>query len=85
VATIETFRRLGALDRFGLLVPSILLGGGGRLNSALNPTAGLEVESTHAWPEGAVDLVYRFRSPPRTTSRNLLLTAAGRNRRDRRH
>jgi dihydrofolate reductase len=59
--TIETYRSLGALDRLGLLVVPIFLGGGMRLTEAVDPAAGLTLESSRELPAGSVELVYGFR------------------------
>ena len=56
--TIETFRALGALDRLGLLVVPILLGGGMRLTDAVDPASGLTLESSRELPGGSVELNY---------------------------
>ena len=56
--TIETYRALGALDRLGLLVVPILLGGGMRLTDAVDPSTALTLESSHEVPGGSVELVY---------------------------
>jgi dihydrofolate reductase len=55
--TIETFRRLGALDEFGLLVLPVLLGpsGGGRLEGVGGDLTLLRATPA---PDGAVDVVY---------------------------
>jgi dihydrofolate reductase len=58
--TIETYRALGAVDRLGLLVVPILLGGGMRLTDAVDPGAGLALESSRELPRGSVELVYTF-------------------------
>ena len=56
--TIETFRALGALDRLGLIVLPLLLGGGMRLTPPVSPDAQLTLESERPLPEGAVEIVY---------------------------
>jgi dihydrofolate reductase len=56
--TIETYRALRALDRLGLLVVPILLGGGMRLTDAVDPSTALTLESSHELPGGSVELVY---------------------------
>jgi dihydrofolate reductase len=56
--TIETFRSLGALDRLGLLVVPIFLGGGMRLTDAVDADAALELESSRTVPGGSVEIVY---------------------------
>ncbi len=56
--TIETFRRLGALDELGLLLLPILLGDGMRLTPAVSTDASLELTSARPVPGGAVEVVY---------------------------
>ncbi|MET0511652.1 MAG: dihydrofolate reductase family protein [Thermoleophilaceae bacterium] len=56
--TIETYRALGALDRLGLLVVPVFLGGGMRLTDAVDPATPLTLESSRALPGGSVELVY---------------------------
>ena len=56
--TIETFRALGALDKLGLIVPSLVIGDGMRLTPALDPSTALTLESEHGLPGGQVELVY---------------------------
>jgi dihydrofolate reductase len=57
-STIEAFRRLGALDRLGLIVLPLLLGGGMQLTPSVGADASLTLESERALPTGAVELVY---------------------------
>src|SRR6266480_514716 len=56
--TIETFRALGALDRLGLIVLPLLLGGGMRLTPPVSSGAELTLESERPLSEGAVEIVY---------------------------
>ena len=56
--TIETFRRLGALDELGLIVLPLLLGGGMQLTPSVSTDTRLVLERQHALPSGAVELVY---------------------------
>jgi dihydrofolate reductase len=56
--TMETFRALGALDKLGLIVLPLLIGEGMRLTPSLSTDAGLALESEHALPEGAIEIVY---------------------------
>jgi dihydrofolate reductase len=56
--TIETYRALGALDSFGLIVLPILLGDGMRLTPSLSTKTGLTFESERALPGGSVEIVY---------------------------
>ena len=58
--TIETFRTLGALDRLGLLVLALLLGGGMRLTPWLSPDARLVLDEAHPLPRGTVEITYAF-------------------------
>src|SRR5215217_5019909 len=44
--TIETFRALGALDKLGLIVLSLLFGAGMQLTPTFNPDTELTVESS---------------------------------------
>ena len=54
--TIETFRALGALDKLGLLVVPVLLGGGTRLTPTLSTETQLVLESS--LPGGTVEIIY---------------------------
>jgi dihydrofolate reductase len=56
--TIETFRRLGALDELGLIVLPLLLGGGMQLTPFVRTDTRLTLERQHALPSGAIELVY---------------------------
>jgi len=56
--TIETFHVLGALDKLGLIVLPLLLGSGMRLRMSGDSATQLTLESEHALPEGAVEIVY---------------------------
>jgi dihydrofolate reductase len=56
--TIETFRALGALDKLGLIVLPLLLGGGMQLTPALSADIALALESQRALPGGSVEIVY---------------------------
>lgn len=59
--TIETYRRLGALDKLGLIVLPLLVGDGLRLTPAVTTDAALELVEQRALPTGAVELTYEFR------------------------
>jgi dihydrofolate reductase len=59
--TIETFRRLGTLDKLGLLVLPVLFGDGLRLTESLSPDAELTLESVSPVPGGSVEIVYDIR------------------------
>ncbi len=56
--TIETFRGIGALDKLGLLVLPVFLGGGRRLDETVSLDTRLTLEDARPLPEGAVDIVY---------------------------
>jgi hypothetical protein len=56
--TIETFRRIGGLDKLGLLVIPIFLGGGRLLSETVSVDTKLTLEEARPLPEGAVDIVY---------------------------
>jgi dihydrofolate reductase len=56
--TIETYRRLGALDKLELVVVPLLFGGGMQLTPAISADAGLTLESSRELPGGSVELVY---------------------------
>jgi dihydrofolate reductase len=56
--TIETYRKLGSIDEFGLVVLPILVGGGMRLTPAIQTDERLELTGQRALPRGAVELLY---------------------------
>jgi dihydrofolate reductase len=57
--TIETFRRLGALDELGLIVLPLLLGGGLQLTPAIATDASLRLVRQEPIADGAaLELVY---------------------------
>lgn len=56
--TIETYRALGALDKFGLIVLPFFLGDGMRLTPSLSTDTELVLESQRALPGGSVEIVY---------------------------
>jgi dihydrofolate reductase len=56
--TIETFRALGALDKLGLLVLPLFLGGGMRLTPSVSTDSQLVLESERSLPGGSVEIVY---------------------------
>jgi dihydrofolate reductase len=56
--TIETYRRLGAIDEFGLVVLPLLTGEGMQLTPSVRADERLELKSQRALPHGAVELVY---------------------------
>jgi dihydrofolate reductase len=61
--TIRAFLQLGAIDRLGMVVLHILLGEGIPLvASGAAPRSPLRLERHRAFPDGAVELVYRKES-----------------------
>jgi dihydrofolate reductase len=56
--TIETYRALGALDEFGLVVLPIFVGEGMRLTPALQIDDRLELKNERVLPHGVVELLY---------------------------
>jgi dihydrofolate reductase len=56
--TVETFRALGALDLLGLIVVPLFVGDGMRMTPALNTQTKLTLQSEHALPSGAVEIVH---------------------------
>jgi dihydrofolate reductase len=56
--TIETYRRRGAIDEFGLVVLPIFAGEGMRLTPALRTDERLTLKSERVLPHGAVELLY---------------------------
>jgi dihydrofolate reductase len=61
--TIETYRRLGVLDRLELVVMPLLLGAGMRLTPALSADTALTLQGTRALPGGSVEIAYSLRGP----------------------
>jgi dihydrofolate reductase len=59
--TIETFRRLDALDEFRLLVLPMIAGTGRRITPDLDQSAKLIFLEAKSWSTGAVELVYGTR------------------------
>jgi dihydrofolate reductase len=57
-ATIETYRELGAIDEFGLVVLPILAGEGMRLTPAIRTEERFTLKSVRELPRGAVQLLY---------------------------
>jgi dihydrofolate reductase len=60
--TIETYRALGVLDTFELVVLPLLFGGGMQLTPSLSPDTGMTFESERALPGGSVEIVYAIGS-----------------------
>jgi dihydrofolate reductase len=56
--TIETYRKLGAINEFGLLVLPILAGEGMQLTPAFSTDERLTLKSERVLPKGAVELLY---------------------------
>jgi dihydrofolate reductase len=56
--TIETYRTLGAIDEFGLLILPILAGEGMQLTPAIKADGRLELTGLRELPHGAVELLY---------------------------
>ena len=56
--TIETYRRVGAIDEFGLVVLPIFAGEGMQLTPALRTDERLSLKSQRALPKGAVEVIY---------------------------
>jgi dihydrofolate reductase len=56
--TIETYRKLGAIDEFGLIVLPIFAGEGMQLTPAIQTDERLELKSQRALPGGAVEILY---------------------------
>jgi dihydrofolate reductase len=56
--TIETFRRLGALDELGIIVLPLLLGGGMQLTPSLSADTRLKLKAHRALPTGAIEIFY---------------------------
>jgi dihydrofolate reductase len=56
--TIETYRELGAIDEFGLVVLPILAGEGMQMTPAVHAEGRLTLKSQRALPKDAVELVY---------------------------
>ena len=57
--TIETFRSLGALDEFRLMVLPMLAGAGRRVTPDVDPRAAFTFADAKPWPTGVVELIYR--------------------------
>jgi dihydrofolate reductase len=57
-ATIETYRRLGALDTLELVVVPLLFGGGMQLTPAIGADAALTFERSRELPGGSIEIVY---------------------------
>jgi dihydrofolate reductase len=56
--TIETYRELGAIDEFGLVVLPIIAGEGMQLSPAIKAGDRLSLKSVRELPRGAVELAY---------------------------
>jgi dihydrofolate reductase len=58
--TIETYRALGALDEFRLMVLPIFVGKGRPLTPDLSTDIALTLTETRAWPNSVVEVVYKL-------------------------
>ncbi len=58
--TLNAFRKIGALDRFELLVLPLQLGSGVPLSAAGTDLTRLHLEQHQAFPDGVVRLAYTF-------------------------
>jgi dihydrofolate reductase len=58
--TIETYRRLGALDKLGLILVPLLVGDGLQLTPSVSADTALKLEEQRTLPTGVVELVYVF-------------------------
>lgn len=56
--TIETYRKLGAIGEFGLLVLPIFAGEGMQLTPAIDTDERVSLKSQRALPGGAVEILY---------------------------
>jgi dihydrofolate reductase len=56
--TIETYRQLGAIDEFGLVVLPLFVGEGMQLTPSLRADERLTLKSQRALPRGAVEILY---------------------------
>jgi dihydrofolate reductase len=57
--TIESYRALGAIDEFGLVVLPIFAGEGMELTPAIQTDERLELSGVRELPKGAVELLYK--------------------------
>ena len=57
--TIETYRALGAIDEFGLVMLPILAGEGMQLTPSIQTDERLELTGVRELPMGAVELLYK--------------------------
>jgi dihydrofolate reductase len=60
-STIETFRRLGAVDKLELVVLPFMVGSGMRLTDSLDPNTKLTFESSRSLDGGSVEIIYSLR------------------------
>jgi dihydrofolate reductase len=65
--TIETYRALGALDEFRLMVLPILTGTGRPLTPDVSSDLALSEAETRTWPNGVVELIYTVSSGQRSS------------------
>lgn len=59
-STIETYRSLGALDEFRLMVLPFFAGAGRHVTPEVDATAALNFTDAKPWPTGVVELTYRM-------------------------
>ena len=58
--TIETYRALGAIDEFRLMVLPMFVGKGRQFTPELSTDIGLTLTDTRAWPGSVVEVVYEL-------------------------
>jgi dihydrofolate reductase len=58
--TIETYRALGAIDEFRLMVLPMFVGKGRQFTPELSMDIGLTLTDTRAWPSSVLEVVYEL-------------------------
>jgi len=58
--TIETYRALGAIDEFRLMVLPMFVGKGRQFTPELSTDIGLTLTGTRAWPNSVVEVIYEL-------------------------
>jgi len=58
--TIETYRALGAIDEFLLMVLPMFVGKGGQFTPDLSTDIGLTLTNKRTWPNSVVEVVYEL-------------------------
>jgi dihydrofolate reductase len=58
--TIETYRALGDLDEFRLMILPILVGTGRQFTPEVSTDIALTLTETRAWPNSVVEVVYKL-------------------------